>query len=66
MGGGCVGGEWVRGLGLGFTNSGEHGESGICVCVLVAVGECVRGLDQGLGGWDDVMSMCVVSLDYLC
>ena len=24
------------------------------------------GLDQGLGGWGGVMSVCVVSLDYLC
>ena len=30
---GGAGGEWVTGLGLGFTNS----ESGICVRVLVAV-----------------------------
>ena len=32
-----VGGEWVTGLGLGFTNSGGTWECGICVCVLVAV-----------------------------
>ena len=41
------------------------------VCVLVAVvwvvlGEWVSGLCQGLGGWGGVMSVCVVSLDYLC
>ena len=24
------------------------------------------GLGQGLGGWGNVMSVCVVSLDYLC
>ena len=29
-------------------------------------GECVGGLCQGLGGWDLVMVVCVVSLDYLC
>ena len=29
-------------------------------------GEWVGGLDQSLGGWCGVMSVCVVSLDYLC
>ena len=29
-------------------------------------GEWVGGLDQGLGGWGGVMSLCVVSLDSLC
>ena len=62
---GCVGGECVTGLSLGFTNSGEHGESGICVCVLVAV-VWVGGLGQGLGGCDGVVSVYIVSLDYLC
>ena len=36
-------GEWVTGWGLGFTNSEKHGESGICVCVLVAVVWVVLG-----------------------
>ena len=27
----------MRGLGLGFTNPGGTGESGMCVCILVAV-----------------------------
>ena len=35
-----VGGEWVTGLGLGFTNSGGTWPNGICVCVLVAVVWC--------------------------
>ena len=39
----------------------EHGENGICVCVLVVV-----VLGQGLGEWGGVMSVCVVSLDSLC
>ena len=40
---GGVGGEWVRGLGLNFTNPGGTGESGICVCVLVTVVWVVLG-----------------------
>ena len=67
---GGEGGEWMRGLGLGFTNPVKTrgvfdvcldfgGVSGVC-------GEWVWGLDQGLEGWGDVMSMCVVSLDSLC
>ena len=48
----------------------EHGETGICVCVLVAVvwvrlGESER-LGQGLVGWSGVMFVCVVSLDSPC
>ena len=40
----------VRGLGLGFSNSGgTYGESGICVFVLVAV-VCGGGLGKGLEG----------------
>ena len=34
---GGEGGEWMRRLGLGFTNPGEQGESWRCVCVLIAV-----------------------------
>ena len=62
---GGVGGEWVTGLGLGFTNSGgTWGKWGFgCGGV---VGAWVDGLVQGLGGWGDVISVCVVSLDYLC
>ena len=46
----CVGGvrgKWVRGLGLGFTNPGGTGESGMCVCVLDSVVCVVLG---GVGG----------------
>ena len=59
-----VGGEWVTGLGLGFTNSGGTWDvSCVLVAVVGGVGEewWVGGLGQGLGGWDGVMS-----LDYLC
>ena len=69
--GGGVRTEWLRGLGLGFTNPEGTGESGIYVCVLVAVvwvvlGECVGGLGQGMGGWGFVKSVFVVIHDYLC
>ena len=36
-----------------------------CECVWVG-GECVGGLSQDPGGWGDVLSVCVVSLDSLC
>ena len=37
--GGSVGVEWMRGLGLGFTNPARTGEVlDVCVCVWVAVG----------------------------
>ena len=68
-----LGGELVRGLGLGLTNPGGTWGSRIYVCVLVAVmlvwvvlGECVFGLGHGPGRWGGVMFVCVVSLDYLC
>ena len=69
---GGVGGEWVTGLGLGFTNSGgTWGKWDICLCFgcgsVGGVGkEWVGGLCQVLGGWGGVMSLCVVSLDSLC
>ena len=34
---GSVGGEWMRELGLGFTNPLGTGECWTCVCVLVVV-----------------------------
>ena len=34
---GREGGEWMRGLGWGFTNPVGTGECWTCVCVLVAV-----------------------------
>ena len=67
---GGVGGEWVTGLGLGFTNSGvTWGKWGLCFGyggVGGVSGEWVGGLGQGLGEWGGVMSVRVVSLDSLC
>ena len=64
FGSGSGGGELVRGLGLGFINSG--GESGVCVLVaMVWVGLGERGWAAWVGG-GGVMSVCVVSLDSLC
>ena len=65
-------GEWVRRLGLGFTNPVETG--GVWdVCLSLGCGDCVclggqriGGLVQSLGGWGGVMSVLAVSLDYLC
>ena len=65
---GWRGGEWMRELGLGFTNPvGTGGVLDVCLClgcggVGGVGGEWVRGLDQGLEGWGGVC----VSLDYLC
>ena len=69
---GGFGGEWVTGLGLGFTNSrGTWEEWDMCLCFgCVGVGgvggEWLGGLGQGLGECGGVRSVCVVSLDYLC
>ena len=58
--------------GVGVTNSGgTWGKWDMCMCfgcdgVGGVGGEWVGGLGQSLGGWGDVMSVCVVSLDYLC
>ena len=62
LGAGGVGGERIRFWALPILE--EHGESGICVCVLVAVvlggeGSWVGSLGQGLGGWCVVMYVCV-------
>ena len=54
-------GEWMRGLGLGFTNPvGTGGVLDICLCFGCGSvgGEWVGGLDQGLEGCGAVMS-CV-------
>ena len=59
-GGGC---EWMRELGLGFTNPvGTRGVLDMCLCfgcggvgVGGVSGECVRGLDQGRERWCGVM-----------
>ena len=51
---GSVGGEWMRGLGLGFTNPVGTGEVlHVCLCFgcCGVGGEWVGGLDQGLEGW---------------
>ena len=69
---GGEGGEWIRGLGLGFTYYVETGGVlDVCLCfgcsgVGSVGGELVWGLGQGLAGWGGVMSVGVVSLDYLC
>ena len=64
IGAGCLG-EWVTGLGLGYTNSGgTWGKWDMCLCLVWVVlgcvcgvgGECVGGLEGlSLGGWSSVM-----------
>ena len=63
---GWRGGEWMRGLGLGFTNPvGTGGVLDVCLCfgcsgvggVSGVGGEWVGGLDQGMEGWCGVMSV---------
>ena len=60
---GGAGGEWMRGLGLGFTNPvGTEGVLDVCLCfgcggVDVVGGEWAGGLDQRLEGWGVVMSV---------
>ena len=63
---GGVGGEgceWMRGLGLGFTNHvGTGGVLDVCLCFGCGGEGCVGGewlwgLDQGLEGWGGVMSV---------
>ena len=57
------GGEWMRALGLGFTNPmGTGGVLDVCLCFGCGGaggvgGECVGGLDQGLERWGGVMSV---------
>ena len=59
-------GEWATGLGLGFSNSGgTWGKWDMCLCfgcggVSGIGGEWVGGMDQGLGGWGGVLSVCVL------
>ena len=58
-----VGGEWIRGLALGFTNHvGTGGLLDVCLCLYCGgvdgiIGECEGGLDQDLKGWRGVMSV---------
>ena len=58
---GGEGGEWLRGLGLDFTNPvGTGGVLDVCLCFGcggVGGGEWVGGLDQDLEGWGGVMSV---------
>ena len=60
---GGEGDEWMRGLGLGFTNPvGTGGGLDVCLClgcggVGGVGGEWVGRLDQGLDGWGGVMSV---------
>ena len=57
------GGEWMRGLGLGFTNPIRTGGMlDVCLCLSCGGvggvgGELVGGLDHGLEGWGAVMSV---------
>ena len=59
FGSGCCGwrgGEWMRGLGLGFTNPvGTEGMLDVCLGYGGVGGEWVGGLDQGLERWGGVM-----------
>ena len=62
----------LRGLDLGFVNpGGTWGKWDMCLCfccggVVGVEGVWVGVLGQSLGGLGCVMSVCVVSLDYLC
>ena len=59
---GGEGGEWMRELGLGFTNPvGTGGVLDMCLCFGCG-GEWVGGLDKGRERWCYVC----VSLDSLC
>ena len=57
---GWEGGEWVKRFGLGFNNPVRTGEMlEVCLCLGCGGvgGEWTGGLDQGLEGWDGVMSL---------
>ena len=54
------GDDWMRGLGLGFTNPvGTRGVLDVCLCFSCGGvgGEWVGGLDQGVEGCGVVMSV---------
>ena len=69
---GREGSEWMRGLGLGFNNPvGTVVVSDVylyfgCGAVGGVGGEWIVGLDHGLEGWGGVMSVRVVSMDFMC
>ena len=55
--------EWMRGLGLGFTNHVRTGRLlDVCLCCGVVGGEWVGGLNQGLEGWGGAMLLSVHTL----
>ena len=55
---GGEGGEWMRELGLGFTNSlGTGGVLDMCVSWLRWCGWCRWGVDKGRERWGGVMSV---------
>ena len=68
-GGGCSrrGDEWIRELGLGFTNPVRTGGVvDVCLCLCCrgvggVGGEWVGGFDQGLEGWGGVV-LCLCEL----
>ena len=60
LGVGGEGGEWMRELGLSFTNPvGTGGVLDMCLCFGCGGvgGEWVGGLDRGLERWGGVMSV---------
>ena len=61
------GGEWMRGLGLDFTNPVRiGGVLEVCLGCGGIGGEWVGGLDQGLEGWCYVCEMWVWIICGLC
>ena len=52
---GREGGEWMRGLGLGFTT--PVGTAGVCICLGLRWCRWGVGLGQGLEEWGGVMSV---------
>ena len=52
------GSEWIRELGLGFTNTlGTVGVLDMCLCFGCGGGEWVGDLDKGRERWGGVMSV---------
>ena len=64
--GGRDGGEWVRGLGLSFSNpAGTGGVWDVGLCLGFG-GVCGVGGEGGCIGWGGVMLLCVLNMDYSC